>query len=350
MKNIIYLFGFFFLFSCQSEDNEGYIDVDANEPMEFIIPSNFPDLAQDISNNLPTTKGFELGRKLFYDGRLSRDGTISCAFCHEQSSAFTHHGHDFSHGIDDLPGTRNAPAVQNMSFQREYFFDGASNAIEMLSINPIHNPVEMDETLGNIVSKLKQDPAYVKLFSQAFEDRQVTSGNVLKALAQFMTMMISSNSRYDKYVRNESGGTLNSQELQGLQVFQNKCASCHATDLFSDNSFRNNGLPPNQNLNDLGREVVTGFENDRYKFKVPSLRNIELTAPYMHDGRFGSLNSVLNFYSSGVQHTPNLDPLLNQNGNLGIDLSADEKDVIIAFLKTLTDEEYINNPLFYFRT
>ena len=350
MKNIIYLFGFFFLFSCQSEDNEGYIDVDTNEPMEFLIPSNFPDLAQDISNNMPTTKGFELGRKLFYDGRLSRDGTISCAFCHEQSSAFTHHGHDFSHGVDDLSGTRNAPAVQNMAFQREYFFDGASNAIEMLSINPIHNPVEMDETLGNIVSKLKQDPAYVKLFSQAFEDRQVTSGNVLKALAQFMTMMISSNSRYDKYVRNESGGTLNSQELQGLQVFQNKCASCHATDLFSDNSFRNNGLPPNQNLNDLGREVVTGFENDRYKFKVPSLRNIELTAPYMHDGRFGSLNSVLNFYSSGVQHTPNLDPLLNQNGNLGIDLSAEEKDVIIAFLKTLTDEEYINNPLFYFRT
>lgn len=350
MKKIIYLFGLVLLFSCQNDDSEEYVAIEVDEPMTFQIPSNFPDLAQDISNNPPTTKGFELGRKLFYDGRLSRDGTISCAFCHEQAYAFTHHGHDFSHGIDNLPGTRNAPAVQNMAFQKEYFYDGASNAIEMLSINPIHNPVEMDENLGNIVNKLKQDPAYVKLFGLAFESGEITSGNVLKALAQFMTMMVSSNSRYDKYVRNESGGTMNAQELQGLQVFKNKCSSCHATDLFSDNSFRNNGLPPNPNLNDLGREVVTGFENDRYKFKVPSLRNIELTAPYMHDGRFGSLNSVLNFYSNGVQHTPNLDPLLNQNGNLGITLSAEEKEAIIAFLKTLTDEEYVKNPLFYFKT
>lgn len=347
MNKILLFILFCFLVSCQNEDSD-YIEV--NEAMDFKIPSNFPELAQDISKNYPTTKGFELGKKLFNDGRLSRDGSVSCAFCHEQSSAFTHHGHDFSHGIDNLSGTRNTPSIQNVAFLSEYFYDGASNSIEMLSIVPIHNPVEMDENLANIILKLKQDPEYVKLFGQAFEGGEITSGNALKALAQFMTMMISSNSRYDKYVRNEPGGNMSSPELQGLNVFQNKCSTCHKTDLFTDNSFRNNGLPPNPLLNDLGREIVTGFENDRYKFKVPSLRNVELTAPYMHDGRFGSLSSVLNFYTNGVQNSATLDPHLNQNGVLGIQLSPDEKEAIIAFLKTLTDQEYINNPLFYTKT
>ncbi len=275
---------------------------------------------------------------------------MSCSFCHEQGFAFTHHGHQLSHGINNLEGIRNAPAVQNMAFQSEYFYDGASNSIEMLSIVPIHNPVEMNETLENIAIKLKQDDSYVKLFEQAFDDGRLSSGNILKALGQFMTMMVSANSRYDKYVRNEPGGNLSAQEIEGLQLFEQKCAACHATDLFTDNSFRNNGLPPNPNLNDKGREVVTGFSADRYKFKVPSLRNVALTAPYMHDGRFGSLQSVLNFYSNGVVHSETLDGQLNQNGILGIPLTQEEKEAIIVFLKTLTDEEYINNPMFYFQT
>ncbi|PZR18980.1 MAG: cytochrome-c peroxidase [Flavobacterium psychrophilum] len=334
------------LVSC-NDNSDQYEEI--NEKLTLNLPSNFPPMVQDVSYNPPTQKGFELGRKLFYDGRLSADNTISCSFCHEQTTAFTHHGHQLSHGINDLEGIRNAPAVQNMAFQSEYFYDGASNSIEMLSIAPIHNPVEMNETLEGIVNKLKQDKEYVKLFGQAFEDKQISSGNVLKALAQFMTMMVSANSRYDKYVRNE-GGSLTQQELQGMQLFQQKCASCHKTDLFTDSAFRNNGLPPNPNLNDKGREVVTGFVTDRYKFKVPSLRNVALTAPYMHDGRFGSLESVLNHYSNGVRQNETLDPILNQNGVLGIALTQAEKDAIIAFLKTLTDEEYIANPLFYYKT
>ena len=143
---------------------------------------------------------------------------------------------------------------------------------------------------------------------------------------------------------------MSAQELQGMAVFQDKCASCHKTDLFTDSAFRNNGLPPNPNLDDKGREVVTGFPADRYKFKVPSLRNVALTAPYMHDGRFGSLESVLNFYTSGVKKSETLDPLLSQNGVLGLTLSQDEKKAVIAFLKTLTDDEYIKNPLFYYKT
>lgn len=335
------------LFSC-SDDSDEYEEI--NKRLEFTIPANFPPLAQDIEYNYPTQKGFELGRKLFYDGRLSADGTISCSFCHEQSSAFTHHGHQLSHGIYDQEGIRNAPAVQNMAFQSEYFYDGASNSIEMLSIVPIHNPVEMDETLENIAAKLKADPEYVKLFGQAFDDKLVSSGNILKALGQFMTMMVSANSRYDKYVRNEPGGNLTQQEQQGMALFQQKCSTCHATDLFTDNSFRNNGLLPNPSLDDKGREMVTGFTSDRYKFKVPSLRNVALTAPYMHDGRFGSLASVLNHYSSGVRQSETLDAVLNQNGVLGIPLTQQEKEALVAFLKTLTDEEYINNPLFYYQT
>ncbi|WP_159800060.1 cytochrome-c peroxidase [Flavobacterium sp. MK4S-17] len=347
MRKVIGLLMSLLLLSCSNDDKE-YKEI--NNRLDFRIPSNFPALAQDISYNYPTEKGFELGRKLFYDARLSADNTISCSFCHEQAYAFTHHGHEFSHGLNDQEGTRNAPAVQNMAFQAEYFYDGASNSIEMLSIVPIHNPIEMGETLEGIAGKLKSDKAYVKLFRQSFDDGQVSSGNILKALAQFMTMMVSANSRYDKYVRNEPGGKLTAQEMEGLTLFQDKCASCHKTDLFTDSAFRNNGLPPNPNLNDLGREVVTGFETDRYKFKVPSLRNVALTAPYMHDGRFGSLQSVLNFYSEGVVHSATLDAVLQQGDVLGIPLSQEEKEAIIAFLNTLTDEEFITNPKFYYKT
>ncbi|MCO6148309.1 cytochrome-c peroxidase [Flavobacterium sp. NRK1] len=346
MRKIILILLPLFFMSCSKDDE--YTEI--NERLDFKVPSNFPAMAQDIELNYPTQKGFELGRRLFYDADLSADGTISCSFCHEQAFAFTHHGHIFSHGIDDQEGTRNAPAVQNGAFMSEYFYDGASNSLEMLSIVPIHNPVEMDETLEGISAKLKKDKSYVKMFSQAFDGGDVTSGNILKALGQFMTMMVSANSRYDKYVRNEPEGTMSEQELQGMQLFAQKCASCHKTDLFTDNSFRNNGLPPNQLLDDMGREKVTGFEYDRYKFKVPSLRNAELTAPYMHDGRFGSLESVLNFYASGVRDSETLDPLLNTNGVLGITLTQEDKEAIIAFIKTLTDEEYINNPLFYYKT
>ncbi len=341
---ILFLSIYFSLFSCKSDDE--YISL-TDRPYTIEIPSNFPEVKQDLKLSPPTELGIQLGRKLFYDTRLSRNNTISCAFCHEQSSAFTHHGHDLSHGIDNLVGLRNTPAIQNVIFQSQFFFDGAASTIQMIPIPPIHNPVEMDENIPNILEKLKQDPQYVRLFEAAFENKKINSANMLSALAQFMATMISANSKYDKYRRNETGGNLSEQELYGLTVFRNKCATCHSSDIFTDNQFRNNGLPPNPKINDLGREQVTGFEQDRYKFKVPSLRNIELTAPYMHDGRFGSLESVLNFYSNGVQNTQNLDPLMIQtDGRLGINLTTEEKQALIAFLKTLTDYQYINNPSF----
>ncbi|WP_425657081.1 cytochrome-c peroxidase [Tenacibaculum ascidiaceicola] len=328
-------------FSCKKEE------VYTNVELAFEKPSNFPEPHYNLSSNPITEKGFELGKKLFYEGKLSSDGVVSCAFCHQQKFAFTHHGHQLSHGVEDREGTRNAPPVQNMAFQKQFSWDGAAFHLDVFPIIPITNPVEMDETVTNILEKLRQDAAYRKLFSQAFEDGQVNADNTFKAMSQFMLMMVSANSKYDKYVRVEKGGAFSEQEKKGLELFKAKCASCHTSDLFTDDAFRNNGLPVNPEINDLGRMTVTLLEDDKYKFKVPSLRNIELTAPYMHDGRFGSLKSVLNFYATGVQETQNLDPILKkEDGTTGISLNEQEKEDIIAFLKTLTDEEFITDKRF----
>ena len=332
------------LYSCSASNEDEYQAI--NEPLEFSVPSNFPEATYNLEANPPTQIGFELGKKLFYDGRLSSNGFISCGFCHEQRTAFTHHGHQFSHGIDDLEGVRNTPAIQNAAFMKEFAWDGATNHLDLFPIIPITNEVEMGETVSNVINKIKSDDEYNHLFASAFEDGEVNNENFLKALAQFMVMMVSSNSKYDAYVRQEEGGTFTAEELEGLSVFQNKCASCHATDLFSDDAFRNNGLPPNPSLNDIGREEVSGDAADRYKFKVPSLRNVALTAPYMHDGRFGTLEAVLDFYSGSVTDSPTLDPILKQDGILGIALTENEKNVLVAFLNTLTDETYINDERF----
>ncbi len=331
-----------FFFSCASDDSSEY----QNIPIDYQAPSNFPPLAYNMANNPLTEKGFELGKKIFYDGRLASDGVVSCGFCHIQEDAFTHHGHTFSHGVGDGIGTRNAPPIQNMAYQTQFFWDGAADHIELLSMVPISSEIEMNGNIINIINMMKNDPSYKKLYKQAFTNGEINAENMLKALSQFMTMLTSSNSRFDKYRRNETGGTMSSQELAGYSVFNQKCASCHATDIFTDNSFRNNGLPINPAINDKGRYRVTENPTDTYKFKVPSLRNIEKTAPYMHDGRFYTLEAILEHYTSGIQNTQNLDPLLVNGSSFGISLSSTEKTQLIAFLKTLTDNEFLTNPKF----
>lgn len=331
------------LWSCSNNnDDEDY----TNLPLEFKVPSNFPPLAYNISNNPPTQKGFELGKKLFYDGRLASDGVVSCGFCHIQENAFTHHGHTFSHGVNDAVGTRNTPSIQNLGYQTSFMWDGAVNHLDLQSILPFTNPVEMNGDFSAAITMMKGDAEYQKLYKLAFADGQINSENMLKALGQFMLMVTSSNSRFDKYRRNEAGGTLTQQELSGYAIFNQKCASCHATDLFTDNSFRNNGLSVNPALNDVGRYRVTELDQDLHKFKVPSLRNVEKTAPYMHDGRLLTLEGVLDHYSSEVVDSATLDPILKQNGTLGIALSVTEKSALIAFLKTLTDTQYLTDKRF----
>ena len=283
------------IFSCSESS-----DIAKYEPVsvDVEIPSNFPDMVYNLDNNPITEAGFELGKDLFYEGRLSSNDAIACAFCHEQAFAFTHHGHNLSHGVNGGVGFRNAQPIQNLAYQTSFMWDGAATHLDLQPIIPLTSEVEMDETLSNVISKLEIDTDYQDKFARAFEDGEVNSENMLKALSQFMIMMVSSNSKYDKYVRNEDGVTFTTLEMDGVNTFQNKCATCHATDLFTDQSFRNNGLSINPLLNDLGRYDILENLDDLYKFRVPSLRNVAVTYPYMHDGRFATLEVVLDFYDS----------------------------------------------------
>jgi cytochrome c peroxidase len=308
----------------------------------FTVPLGWPQPVYDFQGNILTEAGFRLGRKLFYEPRLSRDNTISCGSCHQQFAAFAHSAHPVSHGIDGLLGIRNAPALFNLDWHPLFMWDGGVNHIEIQPLAPITNPVEMDETLSNIIAKLSGDAAYRQLFQDAFGDNTVTSQRIFKAIAQFQGMLISSNSRYDKYVRGESGGSLTSAEFSGLNLFAQKCASCHVPPLFTDFSFRNNGLSFNVAFNDSGRAHITGLPSDRNKFKVPSLRNVTVSGPYMHDGRFSTLQQCLEHYNSGIQQTENLDPLLVS----GISMTYQEMQDIISFLGTLQDDVYLQDPRF----
>jgi cytochrome c peroxidase len=310
----------------------------------FTKPTNFPETVYPVNRNPVTQAGFELGRKLFYDGILSADNTISCGSCHIQTAAFTHHGHDLSHGIHDLLGKRNAPAIQNMAWYKTFMWDGGIFDLDLQPIAPITNPVEMDETIPSVLKKLNADKAYPALFQKAFGSSVITTDLLMKALSQFMVMLVSADSKYDKVMRKE-GVVFTAAEQSGYTVFKEKCATCHQEPLFTDQSFRNNGLAIST-ANDEGRFDITLNPEDRYKFKVPSLRNIMLTAPYMHDGRILNIDGVLDHYARGVQATPNLDPLLQQPGQTGIQLSAQERTNLKVFLSTLTDSSFIKDPRF----
>jgi len=312
----------------------------------FNVPQGWPAPVYNFESNPLTKEGFKLGRKLFFEVQLSKDNSISCGSCHQPFAAFAQLDHNISHGVKERIGTRNSPSLFNLNWHSSFFWDGGVNHIEVQPLAPITNPVEMDETIANVVAKLQSDEGYRTMFKDAFGTEEVNSQRVFKALAQFMGMLVSDNARYDKYVRNETGGSLSQQELSGLTTFKNKCASCHTEPFFSDFSLRNNGLPlvnNTSNIIDLGRGIIEPFDSSSYyKFKVPSLRNLKYTAPYMHDGRFTTIDQVLNHYSSGVQQTPNLDPSLT----FGIVLSNQEKEDIKAFLNTLNDEEFVKDVRF----
>ncbi len=307
-------------------------------------PANFPPFVYDTAQNHLTKEGFELGRRLFYEVKLSRDNTISCGFCHIQTSAFTQHGHSVSHGINDRLGTRNSPPTFNLAWSGIFMWDGGIFNLDLQPLAPIKNHVEMDEDIQNVVAKLKADPLYPDQFRKVFGPGDITASNMLKAMSQFMIQCVSANSKYDLYKRKE-GATLTADELAGMNLVQEKCSACHSTDLFTDNGFHNNGLPPSV-LDDKGRNMVTLNPADEYKFKTPTLRNLKFSAPYMHDGRFLSLAAVLDHYNKGVQESATLDPLLRKNGQTGIPLTEEEKNKILAFLNTLNDETFVRDPKF----
>ncbi|MGY5353736.1 cytochrome-c peroxidase [Wenyingzhuangia sp. IMCC45467] len=354
----------FLLISCSKTENEY-----SNFEISFKQPINFPEPTFNFDDNPITTDGFILGRKLFYDNRLSLNNGINCSECHNQSHAFTHHGHDLSEGVHpNVFGTRNSQPIQNMAFMDDFTWDGAKDKLFDQPIIPITEPVEMDETMANVVVKLKEDSVYPQMFQSVFKiENAITSVNILKALSQFMGAMVSSNSKYDKFIRGEEGGAFSELEKQGLNLFKQKCATCHSGELFTSQEFVNNGIGENPNLpNETGRARITSSNpfatvqelkasDDYYKFKIPSLRNVKKTYPYMHDGRIVLLSTVLDFYDDDtyplLTKMDNLDNRLIQkdnNGNetLGIPMTENEKVAILAFLETLTDNEFINDERF----
>ena len=309
----------------------------------FEQPSNFPQPSYNFADNTVTQAGFELGRKLFYEPMLSGDNTISCGSCHLQASGFTQHGHAVSHGIDDRLGTRNSQPIMNMAWSTSFMWDGGVFNLDLQPIVPITNHVEMDDSVQHVLVKLRGSAVYRSMFKKAYGSDEITTVQFLKSLSQFMVMCVSSNAKYDSVQRGQAAFT--AAENEGYNIFKQKCNSCHKEPLFTDYSFRNNGLVPGI-IDDKGRFAVTGNASDEYKFKVPSLRNLSYTAPYMHDGRFLNLSGVLDHYSSQVQLTPNLDPLFTQSATPGIPLTANEKEKIISFLHTLDDRIFITDKKF----
>lgn len=308
--------------------------------VELKYPKNFPKPVYNFKKNKITVPGFILGRKLFYDPILSKDSSISCSSCHQQFAAFTHIDHSLSHGFNGLMGSRNAPALQNLIWKDAFMVDGGINSLDLQPVTPITNPREMNESMVSVLNKLQKNKAYRTLFSKVYNDTIITSDKLLKALSQFLVQLISANSHYDRYISGVD--TFSKSEFNGLKIFRANCATCHKEPLFTDNSYRNNGIQIQSFLKDSGRFNITGVQTDILKFKVPSLRNIEVSYPYMHDGRFYNLQQVINHYTKIAM--PNY--LIDSTLRSGIKLNEQEKVDIVSFLKTLTDKNFLKNNRF----
>jgi cytochrome c peroxidase len=335
------------------------------DDFELSPPAYFGSFNERIPEDNPiTSKGFELGRMLFYEKKLSGDNSMSCASCHQQNKAFTD-GSAFSAGIDGQKGEVSSMSLVNLLWAEHFTWNGNKQTLEAQSVEPVKNPIELHDDFENVIQKL-EDAGYNKLFQEAFEANQITEDLVGKALAQFQRSLISSNSKYDQYLRGEYEPT--SSERRGEQLFfthpipgqlrGGNCGDCHLGPLTSGaidgfQGFHNNGLDSDENLEE-GLQAVTGDAADKGRFKTPSLRNIALTAPYMHDGRFETLREVIEHYDNGIHQSSTLDVLIIEGGNENqapgerpqLFLTEKEKEDILAFLQMLTDEKFINNPQF----
>ena len=313
-------------------------------------PTNIADasFAQPIptpERNPNTAAGVALGRALFYDPILSSDGRVACATCHQQSRAFSDGERISSAGVSGQPLLRHTPTLMNLAWMDGYFWDGGGYDLESQAFGPLDHPDEMNLTLSELVAKLAATARYPPLFAAAFHDG-ITQPNVVRAIAQFERTLVSDQSKYDAWRRGDTG--LSESEMAGFVTFERLCASCHTPPFFTDYGYRNNGLdadfPEDHERLAWGRGRITEDAADMGKYKVPSLRNVEVTAPYMHDGRFATLRDVLNHYRIGVKASPTVDPFLNTEGRLGLDLTEDDVENLLAFLTTLTDPDFLNRP------
>lgn len=326
----------------------------SSTPTDLKIPGSFQSYLPppEIPNDNPmTVEGIELGRKLFYDPILSGDNTLACAGCHNSSHSFSDTV-DFSIGIDGGPGGRNAMPIFNLAwnFSNKFFWDGRATSIEDQASQPVINPVEMHDTWPNAISKIQNDPNYPDLFKNVFgiDANEITTDYVIKAIAQFERTLISGNSKFDKYLMGQA--TLTTSELSGLDIFMTEtgdCFHCHGSatnPLWTDNQFHNNAI--DSVFADSGLAAVTKNSADLGKFKTPSLRNLIYTAPYMHDGRFATLDEVIMHYSTGLVHSPTDDPLMLHLPQGGAQFTPQEMIDLKAFLLTLSDPDFVANPDF----
>ena len=328
-------------------------DVYTPVPVSLNIPPLFEQLLIDplIPNDNPLTEeGIALGKKLFFERRLSKNNAKSCSSCHSPSKSFADNT-TFSVGVDGQLGTRNSMPLFNLAwnFSDRFAWDGKELSLERQAFEPVRNPIELHGNWTEIANRLQQDAEYPTLFLQAFGTSTIDSILITKAIAQFERTLISGNSKFDQYLQGTA--TLTPQELNGLDIFlredKGDCFHCHGSQsnpLWTDNDFHNNGL--DATFTDLGLGAITGDPNDNGKFRSPSLRNLAFTAPYMHDGRFATLEEVIDHYSEGIQISPTIDPLIKNAAQGGVQLSPSDKADLIAFLLTLTDNDFVNNPAF----
>lgn len=355
MKNCFFFLMIIFFSSCQKEGctdefalnynpeaeiNNGTCEYHTTTPYTILKPEGFPNMVIPEDNH-NTVEGVALGKKLFKEPLLSADGTQSCASCHFQSANFSD-TNQFSTGINGGLGFRNASTLTNSGWSQSFNWDGSSNTLEEQAFEPITNPNEMNNTWTNVENTLNANEDYQILFKEAFNIDYIDSIHVVKAIAQFERSLISSNSKFDKFYRGEN--SLSPSELNGYAIYNSErgdCFHCHGTLLFTDNLFHNNAIESAEPFLDNGLGYVTNNPSDNGKFKTPSLRNIEYSAPYMHDGRFATLEQVLEHYNSGGHYTSTVDPLMKKIG-IGLQLTNQELSDLLAFLKTLSDEDYVS--------
>ncbi|MDO1502024.1 cytochrome c peroxidase [Winogradskyella maritima] len=342
------------LSSCSSKD-EGYEPVQPVGPtaLELQVPQIFSDnlLAPLIPNDNPqTVEGVALGKRLFFDRILSSDNSVACARCHVPRKSFTDNA-QFSAGVNGTLGSRNSMPLFNLAwnFSERFAWDGKELSLERQALEPVQNPVEMHSNWEDVVVRLQNHSEYPDLFEGAFSTSTITTELVTKAIAQFERTLISANSKFDRVTLGQE--ELTPQEQNGLNVFMDEargdCFHCHGSPnnpLWTDNAFHNNGL--DSEFTDLGLGAVTGDPADSGKFRSPSLRNLSFTAPYMHDGRFATLEEVINHYSEGLQPSATIDPLMKKVDEGGVQLSDQDKADLLAFLLTLNDQSFMDNPDF----
>ena len=332
MKNSLLLFACMFLFACEKEQPEP-----PAEPL-LAVPEGFPAPVFPEGNEL-TPERWALGKRLFFDPVMSSDATVSCASCHLAELAFTD-GKQFSEGVEGRPGTRNAPTLANVAYHPYYTREGGVPTLEMQILVPIQEHAEFDMNILDIAERLNADSSYVRA-SRAAYGRVPDAFVITRSIACFERTILSGNSRYDQFLQGKNTA-LSAAGRRGMDLFfgeKTNCPQCHGGFNFTNYAFENNGLY--EDYPDPGRFRLTGDEADRALFKVPTLRNVGVTAPYMHDGSLPTLEDVVEHYNSGGKNHPHKSNLIKPLG-----LTMQEQADLVAFLKSLTDDDFLNNPKF----